>query len=747
MRDVIGPSEGFDIIDCINKQFPDEQSLATIEDKIISLKGLIKEHDDEISRAIRSQTVVEENSQQELCKATTIISELKQRICDMKGQAKKSEQTVNDITCDIKQLDNAKRNLTTAVTMLNNLYILVEGVEKLREVYKFEYRQAASILAGIQDVIRQLSDYKHIPQIIYLSNEIEALCENMTDRINLEFRRVFEVPSTSKNALTKEDNKLIAEACLVVSLLGDKTKENLINWFLELQLVEYGSLFKESQIQISSLNGVDKRYAWFKKHLLQFEEKYGFLFPPPWEMSERMSVRFCRMTENSLTTFMKNNPNEVKLESLMYAMTKTSAFEALLSKRFSGMTLTDEPSSTRSHAFEGLISSCFEPHFHIFTESQEATIQKLLESFVDEHKKLIRLNSKPEMSKVFPSSNQLFQQYKGSLVQCVQFTNKSALLDLNDIFKKYLRDYACKVLQLHLKASGALSSVPLNKIASDQSGKMFSVATSGAAGLIQSLLRDDGRARVEPVNVCSVIITADYCLETTQQLEKKLKERIDPTLVSRVDLKLELDMFSELIKTCIELLIHHIETGCDPGFTAMIKTNWSCVETPVGHSPFVDDIINSLKTQVPIVRTHLKEGRKYFVQLCNKFIPLFTHKYITNLFRCKLLSQGGAEQLLLDTHTLKKFLINLPCYNLDITTAPASYTKAATKGMTKAEMVLKVVLVPHDSVDSFIESYFKLLPESNEVEFQRILEFKSVKRSEFNKLLEAFNKYKTSQNE
>lgn len=735
----------FDVIECINKQFPNEQSLASIEDHIVNIRERIQQHDEEISLAVRGQTIIERDGRDELDKATTIIKELMQRIHDMKSQAKKSEQTVNEITCDIKQLDNAKRNLTSAVTMLNNLHILVESVEKLKEIYnKNEYRQAASILAGIQDVLKQFSNYKHIPHINQLSAEIDRLCESITERINFDFKRLFEVPA-AKHSMSKEDIKLIAEACLVVSLLGNETQENLIKWYLDLQLTEYNALFQESQTQMSSLNNVDKRYSWLKKHLLEFEEKFGFLFPPPWQMSERMVVKFCELTKSSLSHYMKNHPNELKLDSLMFAMTKTTAFETLLSKRFPGDTIQDEESPTsKTHKFDGLVSCCFEPFFNVFTEAQETAIQKLFERFAEDHQKIVKSPSDGP-SIVFPSSNKLFQQYKSSLVQCVQFTNKSALLDLHEVFKKYLRDYAFKVLQIHLKNPNSSSNIPLAKISSDTAnsgGKMFSVATYGAAGLIHSFLRDDvGRSKIEPNQLCSVILTADYCLETTQQLEKKLKERIDPKLAARIDLKPELDIFNDLINGCIQLLIQNIEFGCEPGFSTMIKTQWSSVETPVGHSSFVDDIINSLQTQFPIIREHLKDGRKYFVQLCNKFITLFTHKYINNLFKCKLLSQGGAEQLLLDTHTLKKFLINLPCYKSDIKTAPASYTKAAIKSMSKAEMILKVVLVPHNIVNSFIESYFKLLPESNTVEFQRILEVKGVKRNEASQLLEAYNKY------
>lgn len=734
----------FDVIEYINTKFPNEQSLASIEDHILNIKEQIKQHDEEISLAVRGQTIIETDGRDELDKAKIIIKELMQRIHDMKSQAKKSEQTVNEITCDIKQLDNAKRNLTSAVTMLNNLHILVESVEKLKEIYnKNEYRQAASILAGIQDVLKQFTDYKHVPQISHLSTEIDRLCDNITDRINFDFKRLFEVPS-AKHSMSKDDIKLIAEACLVVSLLGDETKENLIKWFLGLQLTEYNALFKDAQIQISSLNGVDKRYSWLKKHLLEFEEKYGFLFPPPWQMSERMTVEFCQMTKSSLDRIMSNHPNEVKLDSLMFAMSKTTAFESLLSKRFTGETIKEKTSNcSKIHAFDGIISSCFEPYFKVFIEAQESAIQKLFDKFAEEHQKMSK-SFKDKPSIVFQSSNKLFQQYKTSLVQCVQLTNKSALLDLHEVFRRYLRDYAYKILQIHLKNPNSSTVMPLTKISSDvsnSSGKMFSVATYGAAGLLQSLLRDDtGRSRIEPNQVCSVILTGDYCLETTQQLERKLKERIDPMLEPKVDLKPELDIFNDLINACIQLLIQDIEFSCESGFSTMIKTQWSSVDTPVGHSSFVDDITNSLQANFPVIRNLLKEGRKYFVQFCNKFITLFTHKYITNLFKCKLLSQGGAEQLLLDTHTLKKILINLPCYNSDIKTAPASYTKAAIKGMSKAEMVLKVVLVPHN-VSSFIESYFKLLPESNAVEFQRILEVKGIKKNEIVHLLEAYNKY------
>jgi len=162
------------------------------------------------------------------------------------------------------------------------------------------------------------------------------------------------------------------------------------------------------------------------------------------------------------------------------------------------------------------------------------------------------------------------------------------------------------------------------------------------------------------------------------------------------------------------------------------------VETPIGHSPYITTISSHLQQAFPFIRDNLQEARKYFTQLCNKFATTFIPKYIGHLFKCKSLSQGGAEQLLLDTHTLKKVLIELPCWESVVKTAPASYTKTVIKGMTKAEMILKVVLVPHERIDGFIESYIKLLPDSDNNEFQKILDMKGVKRAESTLLLEAF---------
>jgi len=72
-------------------------------------------------------------------------------------------------------------------------------------------------------------------------------------------------------------------------------RKDILRWLTTLQLAEYQHLFQENQ-DTAWLDKVDKRYAWLKKHLLEFEERLGNMFPDNWEVSERITVEFCNIT-------------------------------------------------------------------------------------------------------------------------------------------------------------------------------------------------------------------------------------------------------------------------------------------------------------------------------------------------------------------------------------------------------------------------------------------------------------------
>lgn len=74
--------------------------------------------------------------------------------------------------------------------------------------------------------------------------------------------------------------------------------------------------------------------------------------------------------------------------------------------------------------------------------------------------------------------------------------------------------------------------------------------------------------------------------------------------------------------------------------------------------------------------------------------------------------------------------------------APASYAKTVIKGMTKAEMIIKIVMgnINENQHALFIEQYLKLLPDNTLAEFHKICDMKGIKRADQAQLIELYKK-------
>lgn len=118
---------------------------------------------------------------------------------------------------------------------------------------------------------------------------------------------------------------------------------------MTIQLQEYTHLFDENQ-EFAWLDKIDRRYAWIKKHLLDFESKFGSIFPQDWEVSERITVQFCHITREDLSKLMHKRTPEIDVKLLLYAIQRTSNFETLLAKRFTGTTLEDPKKKSKNNS-------------------------------------------------------------------------------------------------------------------------------------------------------------------------------------------------------------------------------------------------------------------------------------------------------------------------------------------------------------------------------------------------------------
>jgi len=88
------------------------------------LRLRIRKLDTEIRDVVRSQTTAGEEGKRELEDAKKGINELFSKMRQIRDKAEQSEEMVQEITKDIKELDYAKRHLTTSITTLRKLNML-----------------------------------------------------------------------------------------------------------------------------------------------------------------------------------------------------------------------------------------------------------------------------------------------------------------------------------------------------------------------------------------------------------------------------------------------------------------------------------------------------------------------------------------------------------------------------------------------------------------------------------------------
>lgn len=324
--------------------------------------------------------------------------------------------------------------------------------------------------------------------------------------------------------------------------------------------------------------------------------------------------------------------------------------------------------------------------------------------------------------------------------------------------------------------------------------------STAAGNVIQNFLKEGDQPRYsrdEIIRLCCILTTAEYCVETVEQLEAKLKEKSDDAYTDKIDLSDEKDIFHRCISNCIHLMVQDIEWGCEAALIVMNKvkpelesiflffkfcrfpkqflcnflfsqTTWYNIQNVGDQSPFVNSILSNFQATVPIIRDNLSASRKYYTQFCHKFVNSFIPRYINALYKCRLMNTSsasdsnaygnistssnsanssnnssilGCEQLLLDTHSLKTVLLDLPSIGSQVKRkAPASYSKVVVNGMTKAEMIIKIVMQPTTPPQTFIEQYLKLLPESSHTEFNKIMDMKGLKRSDSMYLVELYKR-------
>ncbi|KAL8714900.1 MAG: hypothetical protein Q9220_001413 [cf. Caloplaca sp. 1 TL-2023] len=712
-----GYSAAYDPINHLNAIFSHPSTLSSIAKTSRALNTYQDELDQEIAALVRYQSTSDAASVKRIQTAKDDLAELFPKVEDVRARAMQTEEAITEMTADIKRLDNTKRNLTLSMTALKRLQMLTTAYEQLRGLSSSrQYKECAQLLQAVIQLMAHFKSYRSIDQIATLSRNVSDLQREMLEQVCEDFEVTF------AKAEVAQRRGMLAEACLVMDALGDNARSRLITWYCNTQLREYRQVFRGNE-EAGSLDNISRRYAWFRRMLKTYDDEHAVMFPANWRMNEMLANAFCEGTREDFKSILSKSVRRadglsLDVDLLLSCLQETLDFEHTLERRFSNASRAsidtlgseNEPAPVFSQA----ISEAFEPYLSVWVEAQDKKLSTMIPQYRQQPPKPPDEEFTPQM--VISSSIELFNFYRLTLAQCAKLSPGARLVELSRIFAKYLDQYAQQVLLFY--------------VSERPSGQ----TPSKVPQLEDTIL---------------VLNTADYCFNTCNQLEEKIKSRIDEGFKSSIDLQSQADAFMGIASSTIRALVRRVEVDMEPSWREMRNTGWSKMESVGDQSSWVTEMIKSIRSRASEI-LGLLHKQQYARAFCDNVVDAMTTAFVINIFQCKPISEIGAEQMLLDSYALKKACEELPYINnpQPAPHPPAAYIRRVQQTMSRLTPILKTIQVRPSPPEALVQAYLIHIADKSDANFRKILELKGLRRQDQPHLVDLFQAHRASpQNE
>ncbi|WWC62062.1 uncharacterized protein I303_104651 [Kwoniella dejecticola CBS 10117] len=689
----------------LSKDFPDAESLSRHQQIHARLQLEIMDVREEVAR-LKGELKTDQDPGK-MSKIQTQISQLMLQINVIREKAAEAEAIVKTITTDIQRLDTAKTNLTSAIQMLERWGMLRNAHAQLKDLLPTKrYKDMSQALSAVTHLLTPLKPLSGIPAVAEIFKAAEADRKSIQEKVAVDMDAFFK-----QDPNKPVDRRTIAEVCHVIDVLGGDFRNHIIERYLQLQLAEYRRIFKSTD-EAGQLDNVPRRYAWFRRILKHHDEEDASLFPPSWEMTRLLVSNFSEYTRSDLANVLAKSTPAVNV--LLDALQATLDFEAGLSRRFEmpfeEVTAGGLTSRSGNGSVKWTISSIFDNYFNVYVDAQDRAISDMLSKYRGPRSRssmegAMQTESDNPVPIILPSSTELFYFYGQTLEQCEKYTKGEPMRKLSKVFAKWLKVYSDDVLMAGMRKETGRRSF-------------------------------EGRENLQEVrNACMILNTAEYCQNTSLQLEERLKDKIAEEFKEDISFQNERETFSTVISSCINMILRELESSCEPAFAAILKTPWMHLENVSGRSAYIVDLVGSIKQIAEVVRTRV-EGKKYIRNFADKAVGVVITRFTQSVIKSRPLKKIGAEQILLDVQAVKACLLDLPEPHPENSTNV--YTKYVTKNTGQLETMLKVILAPDDPPEGFVQNYCLLIGDRSFSNFQKILDLKGTPRTDQQKLLDIF---------
>lgn len=698
-------SDDYDPIDHLNRVFSHPSTLSAVRQTCNVLEAYEDELDEEIGLLEEEQDRANADCLARMEASKAELSALLMQIEDVQQRALQTERNITEMTADIKRLDNTKKNLTLSMTALKRLQMLTTAYEQLKGLVKSrQYRECAQLLQAVIQLMAHFKSYRSIDQIAVLSRNVADVQRELLEQVCEDFEIAF-----AKEELPQQ-RPMLHDACMVVDALGEAARSRLVTWYCNTELRQYRTIFRSDQ-EAGSLDNIDRRYAFFRKTLKIHDEEHAAIFPQHWQVGSILTHVFAENTRDDYKTILgrsTRNGQTIDVKLLLSCLQQTLDFEQALDQRFgntSRMSIDTTVSVNEDDSGKIIISNAFEPYLGLWVDQQDRELSRLMQEYKGRPTKPPDDDFNSEH--VVSSSIELIKFYQISLVQCAKLSPGQPLLDLSRVFAKYFDQYAQLVLLSYVSEK----------------------ASAHTPSRLPSL-----------EDIIAVLNTADYCYTTTNQLEDKIKSRIDPQFVESIDLSTQSDAFLGIASTCVRKLVRIVEVPLEPLWREMRNTPFGRIETCENNSSYIPRLVTVIHEQSSQVINNIHKPQ-YARAFADNLLDSVASTYATNIALCKPISTAGAEQMLLDTHEMRKVFSTLMPGN----PPPSLYLKRVNATFSRIEPLLKTIQVNPSPAEALVQAYLIHIADTSDSNFRKILDLKGIRgRSEIAQLMELFNMHKQS---
>ncbi|MCJ1397027.1 Vacuolar protein sorting-associated protein 53 [Xylographa trunciseda] len=701
----------YDPIEHLNAIFSHPSTLSSVSKTSRALRRHQHELDTEIARRVAEQITADGESVQRMQAAQADLAELFQKIESVRERAMHTEQTITEMTADIKRLDNTKRNLTLSMTALKRLQMLTTAYEQLQGLSSSrQYRECAQLLQAVIQLMGHFKSYRSIDQIAALSRNVSDVQRELLEQVCEDFEVTF-----AKGEVAQR-RTMLADACLVMDALGDNARARLITWYCNTQLREYRQVFRGND-EAGSLDNISRRYSWFKRMLKTYDDQHAAIFPAPWRVDEMLANAFCEGTRDDFKAILAKSIRRADGQSLdvnllLSCLQETLDFEHSLERKLTDssrmsidtFTSNDEKVPLFAHA----ISEAFEPYLSVWVEAQEKQLSMMLPKYRQQPLKPPDEEFSPQM--VMASSTELYSFYRLTFAQCAKLSTGAPLVELSKVFARHLDNYAQQVLLYH--------------ISERPSGQTPSRFPSTEDTII-------------------VLNTADYCFNTCTQLEERIKGRVEDSFKNNIDLQSQEDAFMGVASAAIRGLIRRVDADLEPAWREMRNNGWSRLQGVNDQSPYVTELLQRVNARAREILAMLHK-QQYARAFCDNLVELLANTYTANIIQCRPISEIGAEQMLLDSYVLAKGFEELLVSSASPgTAAPAGYVKRVQQTMGRLSPLLKTLQVRPSPPEALVQAYLIHIADKSDTNFRKVLDLKGIRKQDQSPLVELFIAHKS----